>query len=200
MYDTALYISQLAQLLAGLGLLGGSGDGADAPPSLVLVGVQYGAVIARQFAVLHPHLVAGVMLLESNDVAVLAGDATDGDSPGVGWQALVQRGGVGHAAAVADELRAGMPWSALATKKWMPQSIGRAMLALSLGRELNHWLARCHQKGRAEEAARVAATASLKSTPRAAVGEGTRYAKWVAMAGVRLTSTFSRAAHFRIQI
>lgn len=92
-YDTALYTGQLAQLLASLGLFGGSRDGSDAAPSLVLVGVQYGAVIARQFAVLHPHLVAGLMLLESNTVAALAGDTTDdGHSTGVGWQALVQRG------------------------------------------------------------------------------------------------------------
>ena len=92
-YDTALYTSQLAQLLAGLGLFSGSGDGSDTAASLVLVGVQYGAVIARQFAVLHPHLVAGLMLLESNTVAALAGDTTnDPNSTGVGWQALVQRG------------------------------------------------------------------------------------------------------------
>ena len=88
-YDTALYLSQLAQLLASLGLLGGSGDGHDAPPSLVLVGVQYGAVIARQFAAINPHLVAGVMLLESNGAARLADDAT---KDGMGWHSLVKNG------------------------------------------------------------------------------------------------------------
>lgn len=54
---------------------------------------------------------------------------------------------------------------------------------------------RCHQKGRAEEAARVAATASLKSTARVG-GEGTRYAKWVAMAGLQ----FGRPAFRRASI
>lgn len=88
-YDTALYLSQLTQLLASLGLLGGSGDGHDAPPSLVLVGVQYGAVIARQFAAINPHLVAGVMLLESTGAARLADDAT---KDGMGWHSLVKNG------------------------------------------------------------------------------------------------------------
>ena len=54
---------------------------------------------------------------------------------------------------------------------------------------------RCHQKGRAAEAARVAATSSVKSTTRVG-GEGTRYAKWVAMAGQQ----FARPAFRRASI
>lgn len=54
---------------------------------------------------------------------------------------------------------------------------------------------RCHQKGRAEEAARVAATASTRSTAKVG-GEGTRYAKWVAMAGQQ----FARPAFRRASI
>lgn len=52
---------------------------------------------------------------------------------------------------------------------------------------------RCHQKGRAQEAARVAATASLKRSTRVGSGDGTRYAKWVAMAGRQ----FGRPAFMR---
>ena len=52
---------------------------------------------------------------------------------------------------------------------------------------------RCHEKGRAEEVSRVAATANLRSTARLSGGEGTSYAKWVAMAGLQ----FSRPAFRR---
>jgi pimeloyl-ACP methyl ester carboxylesterase len=109
-------------LLASLGLLGtatagggggggGGGEGGggeveagSSQPPLVLVGVQYGAVIARQFALLHPHLSAGLLLLETSGVTALAGDPTrqqqqqqgaEAEGEGVGWEALVQRGGVG---------------------------------------------------------------------------------------------------------
>jgi hypothetical protein len=61
----------------------------------------------------------------------------------------------GHAAAVAEELRGELPLSAAAMSSWMPRSAGLPMLQLSLGRELNHWLAKCHHKGRAEEAPTV---------------------------------------------
>lgn len=64
----------------------------DRAGSVVLVGVQYGAVVARQFALLHPHEVSGLLLLEANGAAALGDDSAEA----TGWGAMVERGGIGY--------------------------------------------------------------------------------------------------------
>jgi len=157
-FDTALYVSQLAQLLGALGLLG-SGLGEQ---GLVLIGVQSGSVVARQFAALHPHLTLGVVALEAEGLGEL------GDE--LGWEKMLAQGGAAHSAAVAGVLRHEAPLSSFLAR-WLPRGLGRPLLGLSLGRELHHWHGRCHHKGR------LAATAAS-----AAAEGGDGYSKWVAMA------------------
>jgi pimeloyl-ACP methyl ester carboxylesterase len=155
-YNVDLFVGQLTELLAALHLEG---------PPLVLVGAQLGAVVATRFAAARkPRSVHGLVLLGQESSPTLGGNAEEGEPGGT------------------NDLWGGALPLTSAILRWMPHPVATKLMGLTMGRELHHWLARCHTRPTAALPAgfgRATFAGSMKQ-------QGQRsFAKWLALAAVQ---------------